>query len=392
MKYKTFTDAVEILDSFRIPVNKKERADRIAGKSAKELYPYYGATGQAGVIDGYLIDGEYVLLGEDGAPFLDAYATKAYLINGKAWINNHVHILKSKTNNKFLCYYLNYFNYKGYVSGTTRLKLTQADMKRIPIPDFSSEEQERIVEYIEELFSELDAGVKTLKKIKQQLAVYRQAVLSEIFLKEVKRFPYTEYALKDIVEKDDGLRRGPFGGSIKKQCFVPAGYKVYEQGNAINDSVEYGHYFISEEKYQEMKGFQVKPFDLLVSCSGTLGRITELPWNAPKGIINQALLRIRINRDIVESEYFIQYFRAGFFQKKIVEKSQGSAMQNLVSIKEFKEIKLAIPQKKYQKHITELVSEKLSCCDSIEKTVDEALQQSAAMGQSILKQAFEGGL
>ena len=253
-------------------------------------------------------------------------------------------------------------------------------------------EQARIVARIEEQFSELDAGVETLQKIKQQLAVYRQAVLSEIFLKEVKRFPYTEYALKDIVEKDDGLRRGPFGGSIKKQCFVPAGYKVYEQGNAINDSVEYGHYFISEEKYQEMKGFQVKPFDLLVSCSGTLGRITELPWNAPKGIINQALLRIRINRDIVESEYFIQYFRAGFFQKKIVEKSQGSAMQNLVSIKEFKEIKLAIPQKKYQKHITELVSEKLSCCDSIEKTVYEALQQSAAMGQSILKQAFEGEL
>ena len=100
MKYKAFKDAVEILDSFRIPVNKKERAGRIAGKSAKELYPYYGATGQAGVIDGYLVDGEYVLLGEDGAPFLDAYATKAYLINGKAWINNHAHILKSKTNNK----------------------------------------------------------------------------------------------------------------------------------------------------------------------------------------------------------------------------------------------------------------------------------------------------
>ncbi len=290
---------------------------------------------------------------------------------------------------KYLFYGTQYLSYKMPDRGYAR-HYQFIEKMNLPLPEL--DEQKRIVACIEELFSELDAGVETLQKIKQQLSVYRQTVLSEILLKEVKRFPYTEYALKDIVEKDGGLRRGPFGGSIKKQCFVPAGYKVYEQGNAINDSVEYGHYFISEEKYQEMKGFQIKPFDLLVSCSGTLGRITELPWNAPKGIINQALLRIRINRDIVESEYFIQYFRAGFFQKKIVEKSQGSAMQNLVSIKEFKEIKLAIPQKKYQKHITELVSEKLSCCDSIEKKVDEALQRSAAMRQSILKQAFEGGL
>ena len=67
----------------RSPINKEERAKRIAGKPAAELYPYYGATGQVGVIDGYLTDGEYVLLGEDGAPFLDAFATKAYLISGK---------------------------------------------------------------------------------------------------------------------------------------------------------------------------------------------------------------------------------------------------------------------------------------------------------------------
>ena len=121
------------------------------------------------------------MLGEDGAPFLDAFSNKAYIINGKTWVNNHAHVLRSKTNNKFLCYCLNSFNYKGYVSGTTRLKLTQAEMKRIPVPVPPLSEQERIVARIEELFSELDAGVETLKKIKAQLAVYRQAVLKEAF-------------------------------------------------------------------------------------------------------------------------------------------------------------------------------------------------------------------
>ena len=119
----SFADAVKIFDSARAPVNAKESQKRIAQKNAAELFPYYGATGQVGNIDGYLVDGEFVLLGEDGAPFLDPYAKKAYMISGKAWVNNHAHILQSKTCNRFLCYYLNYIDYKDYVSGTMRLNL-----------------------------------------------------------------------------------------------------------------------------------------------------------------------------------------------------------------------------------------------------------------------------
>ena len=145
-EYIPFCDAVEIWDTLRKPINSKERSARIEGKAETELYPYYGATGQVGLIDDYITDGEYVLLGEDGAPFLNTFAQKAYLINGKTWVNNHAHVLRSKTNNRFLCYYLNYFNYKGYVSGTTRLKLTQAQMKTIPIPNPDADEQKRIGE------------------------------------------------------------------------------------------------------------------------------------------------------------------------------------------------------------------------------------------------------
>ena len=180
-EYIPLEKAVDIFDALREPINNKERAKRIEGKPFNVLFPYYGATGLVGYIDDYILDGDYVLLGEDGAPFLSSSANKAYLISGKAWVNNHAHILKSKTNNKFLCYYLDYFNYKGYVSGTTRLKLTQASMKSIPVPVSTIEEQQRIVARIEELFSQLDKGVETLQTIKQQLAVYRQAVLKEAF-------------------------------------------------------------------------------------------------------------------------------------------------------------------------------------------------------------------
>jgi len=74
-------DVAEILDSFRKPINSTERAKRIQGKSENELYPYYGATGQVGLIDEYLIDGEYVLVGEDGAPFLEPFKNKSSLLS-----------------------------------------------------------------------------------------------------------------------------------------------------------------------------------------------------------------------------------------------------------------------------------------------------------------------
>ena len=179
--YIPLEQAADILDSYRKPVNSKERLNLIKGKPLDELFPYYGATGQVGWIDSFLTDGEYILLGEDGAPFLNPYAEKAYIIYGKTWVNNHAHILRSKTNNEFLCYYLNYFNYKNYVSGITRLKLTQAQMRKIPIPNIPSDEQSRIVASIEELFSELDKAVDTLKTTKEQLEVYRQTILVDAF-------------------------------------------------------------------------------------------------------------------------------------------------------------------------------------------------------------------
>lgn len=103
--YVPLEKVANICDGLRKPVNSKERAKRIEGKLNESLFPYYGATGQVGYIDDYLTDGEYVLLGEDGAPFLNPFASKAYIISGKAWVNNHAHILQSKSNNKFLCYY-----------------------------------------------------------------------------------------------------------------------------------------------------------------------------------------------------------------------------------------------------------------------------------------------
>ena len=149
------TEDVIIFDNLRKPINHSEREKRLL--NSKIIYPYYGATGQVGSIDDYIFDGEYVLLGEDGAPFLDKFAVKAYLIVGKSWVNNHVHVIKSKSNNKFLMYYLNWIDYTNLVTGSTRLKLNQANLKKIKYFDVPTEIKNEIVSKIEILFKIIES-------------------------------------------------------------------------------------------------------------------------------------------------------------------------------------------------------------------------------------------
>ena len=142
-------DCCEILDSMRVPITSSERVEG--------TYPYYGANGIQDHVAEYIFDDELVLLAEDGGNFGSKERPIAYRVSGKCWVNNHAHVLKSKTNNKFLMYYLNWFNYFNYVSGTTRLKLTQAMLRKIPFPNMPLEIKEQIVKKIEKAYKVLES-------------------------------------------------------------------------------------------------------------------------------------------------------------------------------------------------------------------------------------------
>lgn len=152
-------NVAKVLDNLRKPINSNERNSRIANKHESELFPYYGATGQVGFIDDYLVDGKFLLLGEDGAPFLDKYAIKSYPIKGKCWVNNHAHILEPQCDFDYLMYYLNHVDYKDYVNGSTRLKLTQSDMRSIKILLPPLTEQKRISVKVKYLFCLLETTI-----------------------------------------------------------------------------------------------------------------------------------------------------------------------------------------------------------------------------------------
>lgn len=185
----TLEEICEIFDSKRVPLNREQREQRINNKKTDELFPYYGATGEVGKIDDYIFDGEFVLLGEDAAPFFEPNKDVAYCVKGKFWVNNHAHILSSSVlENLYICHYLNQFNFSGYVSGTTRLKLSQGSMKKIPIIYPTSKEiQQAIVNKIESLFDEIDEGIGRLKTAAQQIQQYRQSLLKNAFNGELTK-------------------------------------------------------------------------------------------------------------------------------------------------------------------------------------------------------------
>ena len=378
--YIPLEQAADILDSYRKPVNSKERLNLIKGKPLDELFPYYGATGQVGWIDSFLTDGEYILLGEDGAPFLNPYAEKAYIIHGKTWVNNHAHILHSKMNNEFLCYYLNYFNYKNYVSGTTRLKLTQAQMRKIPIPNIPSDEQSRIVAHIEELFSELDKVVGTLKTTKEQLEVYRQAVLKDAF---------SDFEKKDSIRNLTMVVTSGSRGWAK--YYSNSGALFVRIGNLTHSGIDIDFrdiQHITPPDNAEGVRTRLQPNDVLVSITADLGSIGFVSEKVEEAYINQHIALVRFQNP-VQGRFMAWYLRSEYGQKDLLKNKRGGGKLGL-GLDDIRDTPVPIVDDITATEIVDKVEEQLSVCDSIEKTVDTVLAQADAMRQSILKQAFEG--
>jgi len=152
------------------------------------------------------------------------------------------------------------------------------------------------------------------------------------------------------------FKRGPFGSSLKKSIFVDSGYKVYEQYCPINDDCSFARYFITDEKYNELRAFAVQAKDFLISCSGvSLGRITQVPDDYDEGVINQALLRVRLNNNIFGDSFFKMLFRSPYFQEQIFKNATGSAIPNVKGVNELKAIPLPLPTVEEQGAIVAII-------------------------------------
>lgn len=306
-----------------------------------------------------------------------------------AWLNQHIFkvLPKEGIDRDYLYYFLLAVVAELYAKthGSGMVHITKAPFMNTPIPVPSLPEQERIVARIEELFSQLDAGVETLKKTKAQLAVYRQAVLKEAFSSELSS---KTVEIREIV---DDIRIGPFGTMLHKSDYISGGVPVINPQHIksgkilLNASVT-----VSEEKARDLSAYRLQTNDIIMGRRGEMGRaaaITDVEngWLCGTGSI---LFRLKPNFD---AGFYAQILSSPDVVHYLEEHATGTTMKNLnEDIVQY--IPVPFVTAEMQRDITVKMDCKMSVCDSIEQTMDIALQQAEAMRQSILKNAFEGRL
>lgn len=344
VEYKPLEKCCEILDKKRKPVAKSAR---ISGE-----YPYYGANGIQDYVSDYIFDGEFVLVGEDGSVITDKGTPVVTWASGKIWVNNHAHII-SEINGvllRYIYYYLQTVDVTIFIHGNIP-KLTGKDFKSIKLPVPPLEVQREIVRILDNftfLTTELAAELAARQK---QYEYYRDKLLT--LKAEIKTVELGEVCT---------FVRGPFGGALKKEIFKPHGYAVYEQQHAIYRTLDF-RYFIDKKKFDELKRFSIKPGDMIVSCSGTIGKTFIIPEDAPEGVINQALLKLTPHDEL--NVFYLQYFFENTISKELNGVARGGAIKNVPSVSELKAIKIPVPSLDVQERLVQVLDNFDAICSDL---------------------------
>lgn len=192
-----------------------------------------------------------------------------------------------------------------------------------------------------------------------------------------------------VVNEKGAIKRGPFGGALKKEIFVDSGYLVYEQYHALNNDFSFARYFIDEETFDSLSGFEVKPGDLIISCSGVnLGRLACIPKGAAKGIINQALLKITLNESVMSNAMFMSIFRHPNFKNEFFGNTRGSGVPNFPPMSTFREFKFICPPVSVQRKYFE----KIEKCELLKERFLASTENSDNAFNSLSQKSFKGEL
>lgn len=386
------TKAAECLDNFRKPINATERAGRNGN------VPYYGATGQVGWIDDFLTDEDLVLLGEDGAPFLDLIKDKAYLITGKAWVNNHAHILRSlfgDTGNRYLLHYLNSFNYAGYVNGTTRLKLTRASMDTIPIPLPPLAEQQRIVDRIESLFAKLDEAKEKAQTVVDSFETRKAAILHKAFTGELTAKWREEHGVgmeswekKSVGELCISLKYG-----TAKKSDASGNVVVLRMGNLQQGEIDWSDLAYSNDP-DDIEKYKLFPGDVLFNRTNSAALVgkTAIYRGEHPAIYAGYLIKLDYDHDKIIGDY-LNYALNTLDAKKYCNsvKTDGVNQSN-INAKKIGAYSFNVPSIPEQEKIVSVIQKLLSKEQQSKEAAEAVLDQIDLMKKSILARAFRGEL
>ena len=209
----------------------------------------------------------------------------------------------------------------------------------VPVPSITK--QREIVKEYNVVQNRITLNQQMIQKLEETAqAVYKRWFVEEIDLENLPE-GWKAGTLSDVLNSK-GYIRGPFGSALKVSDMQACGIPVYEQQHAIDNHRNF-RYFISEEKQKLLKRFVVQENDFVVSCSGTLGRITEIEKEDPKGIINQALLILRVNKSILHPKIFKYFITSPEGNSLLIQDASGSAQVNIAKREQIVIIPLIIP-------------------------------------------------
>lgn len=373
MKLVPLEKIVDILDNQRIPINSTERTKRLG------VVPYYGATGQVGTIDEAIFNETLILLGEDGVPFFDSTKHKAYEISGPSWVNNHAHVLRAKSElvvQRYLLHFLNGFNYAGYVNGATRLKLTQGDMKRIPVPLPSLEKQREIAEKLDSVFAQIDSLKENLSDQQSAVSEITSGKLDQIFSrkseldKEIRQVRLSEISRVingRAYSQPELLKQGP--------------YPVLRVGNFFsNRSWYYSDLELEKDKYCDNG-------DLLYAWSASFG---PRVWDGGKVIYHYHIWKIEEKKELVLRDWLYWWF---LWDVKQIKEAHGTGSTMMHVTKGAMENRLVqLPSLKVQSQQVQEIAELQLATQKLESNYKAFAENWSELRNVVLASAFENAV
>jgi type I restriction enzyme, S subunit len=279
-----------------------------------------------------------------------------------------------------------------YVVETTQANIGVASIKSFVFPLPPLAEQERIVAKIEELFSELDAGIESLKTAQAQLKTYRQAVLKYAFEGKLTNENVNEGELPNgwkwvRLETLGELGRGKSKHRPRNEKRLFGGKYPFIQTGEVKAA---GHVIKSFDKtYSDFGLAQSKLWKKGTLCITIAANIAETAFLGFDGCFPDSIVGFTANQSLVNPEYVFYFFKAN--QTRLESFAPATAQKN-INLNTLENLILPLCPHEEQQRIVEEIESRLSVCDKLEETIAASLKQSEALRQSILKKAFEGKL
>lgn len=329
----------------------KKESSNIAQKNLQDkkgAYPIYGASGLIKQVDFYQQDKEYIAVVKDGAGIGRTMLLPAY----SSVIGTMQYLLPKEDipiDIKYLFYAVEHMNLAKYFSGATIPHIYFRDYQKEPIniPDIETQRK------ISQIFGKIDALITSRKEQRTKLDQIVKSRFIELFGDpEINPYGWEQVTVEDVCTS---IVRGPFGSALKKEFFVEPDqttYKVYEQKHAIQKSAVIGTYYVSAEKYNELRRFECHPGDILMSCSGTMGELYQLPPDSEKGIINQALCKFTLNSRMLPIA-FLAYMKETIGNLE----TKGSGIQNIAAVSYVKAMPINLPPMTVQNQFAAFVEQ-----------------------------------